>query len=103
MCVNAVPDPPTGVNHIAFGTADIQLNWTEPTFDRLKGETPTYYVKLYSSNGTCTGSLQVDQPWVEVNASVGVTQGDSQEVAVSHDATDFYSTRYSHGTVFLCR
>ena len=92
MCVNAVPEPPTGVNDTVFGTADILLNWTEPTFDRLKGETPTYYVKLYSSNGTCTGALQVDQPWVVVNASVGVTRGDSQDVAVSHDTMDFLLT-----------
>ena len=79
-----MPDPPTGVNYFVFGTADIQISWTEATFDRLKGPTPaTYYVKVYSSNGTCMGELQVNELSVVVNASVGVTHGDIQDVAVS--------------------
>ena len=78
----AVPDPPTGVSFFVFGTADIQITWTMPNRDSLRGRSQTFYVKLFS-NDTFTGEIQVDQPSVLVNASVGVVSGRTQDIAVS--------------------
>lgn len=77
-----MPDPPTGVMPLIFGTADIQISWTVPTLDSLRGQRKTYYIKLYS-NDTCSNEIQVDEPLVVLNASVGVMRGISQDIAVS--------------------
>ena len=77
----AVPLPPTGVNPLIFGTADIKISWTASPLESLKGQSQTYYIKL-CNNDTCT-VLQVDEPVVLLNASVGVIPGAPQAIAVS--------------------
>ena len=74
---SVVPDPPTGVTYYVFGTADIQINWTVPSSEDLRGQNRTYYVRLPN------GEIQVDDPSVLVNASVGVLSGTFQDIAVS--------------------
>ena len=76
-----VPLPPTGVNPLIFGTADIKINWTASPLESLKGQSQTYYIKL-CNNDTCS-VLQVDEPVVLLNASVGVIPGALQTIAVS--------------------
>ena len=77
-----VPLPPTGVMALVFGTADIQIRWTPPSLESLKGQSQTYYIKLYS-NDTCNEVIQVDEPVVLLNESVGVIPGAPQVIAVS--------------------
>ena len=77
-----MPEPPTGVMFFIFGTADIEVNWTVPTLDNLRGQRRTYYVKVYS-NDSCRGEIQVNESSVLVNASVGIVRGLPQDIAVS--------------------
>ena len=78
----SVPEPVTGLLIDAFGTADFEVNWTAPTLDDLRGQRPTYYVKVYSGNN-CRGEIQVNEPSALVNASVGIVRGIPQQIAVS--------------------
>ena len=70
------------MSFLAFGTADVQISWTMPIPLTLRGANQLFYVKIFD-NGTLRGELQVDEPSVLLNASVGVVSGCPQDIEVS--------------------
>ena len=80
--LHSVPDPPTGVSFLVFGTADVQVSWTMPDPASLRGAHHHFYVKIFN-NGTLRGELQVNEPSILLNTSVGVMSGCTQDIVVS--------------------
>lgn len=78
----SVPDPPTGVSFLVFGTADVRVSWIMPDYLSLRGADQLFYIKIFN-NGSLRGELQVDEPSVLLNASVGVMSGCTQDIVVS--------------------
>ncbi len=79
---HSVPDPPTGVSFLVFGTADVQISWTMPNSLSLRGDNQLFFVKIFN-NGTLRGELQVNETSILLNASVGVVNGCTQDIEVS--------------------
>ena len=80
---HTVPNPPTGVSYLPFGTADFQIRWEMPSRNTLRGPGQTFYVQIFD-NGSLRGELQVDELSVLVNASVGALRGRVQDIVVSY-------------------
>lgn len=70
------------MSFLVFGTADVQISWTMPNSSTLRGANQLFYIKIFD-NGTLRGELQVDEPFVLLNASVGVVSGYTQDIEVS--------------------
>ena len=66
-----------------FGTADILISWLMPSPSSLRGYRKTFYLKILL-DGTTRGVLQVNEPSVLVNASVGVANGRTHDIVVSY-------------------
>lgn len=72
-----------GVMSEAFGTADIRIHWNRPDPLTLRGRYETFFVRIFYG-GTLRGEVQVDDPTVLLNSSVGVVNGRTQNIVVSY-------------------